>query len=243
MRPILFVWHGIVIRSYHVMIYAGLLVTVFLTVHFAQADGLNPDRTALVVVLSYIPAFACARLLYVARHWDNFRRDPALILRRSEGGLSLYGGMFGMFAGAIPLLWALSLPLAPFFDVLVLGMLGGIAIAKGGCLLNGCCYGHETDHWCGVDLPDDRGLWRRRFPSQLMEMAWAAAVLLLMLAWRSASPPSGLVACAALALHPAGRIFLQKLRDEGPDEDAAVGKTCAVLIAAALLTGLIIWLW
>jgi phosphatidylglycerol:prolipoprotein diacylglycerol transferase len=242
MWPVLFVWHGIAFRSFHVMIYLALLVTVFLAVHFAQADGLNPDRTALAVLLLFIPGFAGARLMYVARHWDHFRGDPARILRRSEGGLSLYGGLFGVFAGLVPLLWLLGMPFAPFVDALVLGMLGGIAVAKGGCLLNGCCYGHETDRWCGVDLPDDRGVWRRRFPSQLVEMAWAAAVLALMLAWRGLSPPAGIVACGALALHAAGRIFLQKLRDEGPTEDAAVGKTCAVLIAAALLTGLVIWL-
>ena len=81
MWPIVFVWRGIVLRSYHLMIYAALLVTVFLTVHLEQGEGLDPDRTALAVLLSYIPAFACARLLYVARHWDHFRRDPARILR------------------------------------------------------------------------------------------------------------------------------------------------------------------
>jgi phosphatidylglycerol:prolipoprotein diacylglycerol transferase len=242
MRPILLVWHDIVLRSFHVMIYAALLVTVFLAVHFGQADGLNPDRTALAVLLLFIPGFVGARLLYAARHWDRFRSDPARILRRSVGGLSLYGGLFGVFAGFVPVLWALGLPFAPFFDALVLAMLGGIAVAKGGCLLNGCCYGHETDHWCGVDLPDERGLWRRRFPSQLMEMAWAVIVLLLMLMWRSVSPPSGMVACAALALHAAGRLFLQKLRDEGSDEEASVRKTCLLLIAAAVLAGIVMWL-
>lgn len=243
MRPILFVWRGIVIHSFHVMIYAALLVTVFLAVYFAQSDGLNPDRTAVAVVLLFVPGFVGARLLYAVRHWDHFRHDPARILSRSEGGLSLYGGLFGVFAGSIPVLWALGLPFAPFMDALVLGMLGGIAVAKGGCLLNGCCYGQPTDHWCGVHLPDDRGVWRRRFPSQLVEMGWAAVVLFLMLAWRSISPPSGAVACAAVALHPVGRLFLQKLRDEGPAENAAVQKTCVVLTAAALLAGFLVWLW
>jgi phosphatidylglycerol:prolipoprotein diacylglycerol transferase len=244
MRPILLVWHGIVLHSFPVMIYAALLVTVFLTVHLAQAGGLNPDRTAVAVILAYVPAFVSARLFYVAGHWDRFQREPARILRRSEGGLSLYGGFLGIFAGAVPLLWALGLPFGPFFDAFVLGILGGLAVAKGGCLLNGCCYGHPTDHWCGVDLPDDRGVWCRRFPSQLMEMAWAAVLLLLMLAWsaawRGVSPPSGLIACAALALHTAGRLVLQKLRDEGPEEDAAVRKKCIVLIALALLAVLLI---
>ena len=242
MRPVLFVWHGIVLRSFHVMIYAALLVTVFLAVHFAQADGLDPDRTGVAVVLLLIPGFVGARLFYAARHWDHFRHEPARILRRSEGGLSLYGGLFGVFAGSIPVLWALDLPFAPFMDALVLGMLGGIAVAKGGCLLNGCCYGRPTDHWYGVNLPDQRGAWRRRFPSQLVEMAWAAVVLLLMLVWRSFSPPSGVVACAAFVLHPAGRIFLQKLRDEGDAENAAVQKTCVALSAAALMAGLFVWL-
>jgi phosphatidylglycerol:prolipoprotein diacylglycerol transferase len=242
MWPVLFTWRGIVLHSYPVMIYLALLVTVFLTVALAQGDGLNADRTALAVLLSYVPAFAGARLLYAARHWDQFRRDPALILRRSEGGLSLYGGIAGMFAGLFPLLWAFGLPAAPFFDALVLGMLAGIAVAKGGCLLNGCCHGQETGHWCGVDLPDDHGMWRRRFPAQFMEMAWAVTVLLMTLAWRHFSPPAGMVACGGLALHAAGRIFLQRLRDEGADEDAAVRKTCVILIAAALATGLFIWL-
>jgi phosphatidylglycerol:prolipoprotein diacylglycerol transferase len=243
MRPILFAWHGFVLRSYHVMIYGAMLVAVFLTVHVAQSDGLNADRTALAVLLLYIPGFAVARIMYAARHWQHFRHDPARILRRSDGGLSLSGGFLGLLAGAFPLLWAFGLPFGPFFDALALGVLGGIVVAKGGCLLNGCCYGHVTDHWCGLDLPDDRGVWRRRFPSQLAEMAWAAAVLLLMLAFRGLSPPSGLVACAALALHSAGRIFLQKLRDEGAAEDAAVSKTSFILTGAALAAGLLIWLW
>jgi phosphatidylglycerol:prolipoprotein diacylglycerol transferase len=242
MWPVLFTWRGIILHSYQVMIYLALLVTVFVTVALAQGDGLNADRTALAVLLSYVPAFIGARLLYAARHWDHFRRDPSLILRRSEGGLSLYGGITGMFAGLVPLLWAFGLPAAPFFDALVPGMLAGIAVAKGGCLLNGCCHGHETGHWCSVDLPDGHGVWRRRFPVQLMEMAWALLVLLLMLAWRNYSPPPGLVACGVFVLHPAGRIVLQNLRDEGAVENAAVRKTCMILIAVALAAGLFIWL-
>jgi phosphatidylglycerol:prolipoprotein diacylglycerol transferase len=192
----------------------------------------------------FIPGFIVSRLFYVARHWDDFRGDPFRILRRSEGGLSLYGGLAGMFAGSIPLLWALDLPFARFWDSALLGAMGGLVVAKGGCLLNGCCYGQPTDHWCGVHLPDHRGVWRRRFPSQPMEMAWAAVVLLLLLAWRSVSPPpAGVLACAVAMLHPMGRIFLQKLRDEGPIEDVAVQKTCIVVIAGALVTGLVILLW
>lgn len=242
MRPILFVWRGIAVHSFPVTIYASMLVAVLLTVAFAQGHNLDPDRTAAAVLILLIPGFIVARLLYVARNWDHFRADLRRILRRSEGGLSLYGGLFGILAGSVPVLWALGLPLAPFMDALVLGLLGGLVIAKGGCLLNGCCFGRPTGHWCGANLPDQRGDWRRRFPSQPLEMAWAAAVLLLMLTLRQAAPPPGAVACAALALHPAGRVLLQTLRDESAAEYAAVRKTCAVLGCSALLALLLIWL-
>jgi phosphatidylglycerol:prolipoprotein diacylglycerol transferase len=243
MQPILFVWRGIVVHSYHVAIYACMLLAVFLTVHFAQAGHLDPERTAAAVLILLIPGFVVARLFYVARNWDHFRRDSARILRRSEGGLSLYGGLSGILAAVVPVLWALDLPLGPFMDALMLGLLGGLVIAKGGCLLNGCCFGRPTGHWCGAILPDDHGAWRRRFPSQPLEMAWAAVLLLLLLAWRNFSPPAGVVACAAIALHPVGRLFLQKLRDESDAENAAVRKTCIVLSAAGLAAGLLIWLW
>lgn len=242
MHPILFVWRGIVIRSFHVMVYAALLLTVFLAVAFAQRDGLDPDRTALAIVLLFIPGFIGARLLYAARHWDHFRSDPRRIVRRSEGGLSLYGGLFGMMAGSLPLLWALALPFGCFWDALALGTLAGIAVAKVGCLFNGCCHGRPTDHWSGAVLPDEKGVWRRRFPSPLMEIAWAVGILLVLLALRAYSPPSGSLVCATLALLPAGRLFLQGLRDEGRVEDVAVRKTCFFLIAAALIAGCIVWL-
>ncbi|MGN6573967.1 MAG: prolipoprotein diacylglyceryl transferase [Pseudolabrys sp.] len=240
MYPVLFVWRGLALRSFHVMTYAALLLAIIVATFFATASGLDGDRTALAVVLVFVPGFIGARLLYVARHWRHFRGDPARILRRSGGGLSLYGGVIGVFAGTVPVLWALAIPPAPFCDALVLGMMAGLVVAKGGCLLNGCCYGRPTGHWCAAHLPDDRGVWRLRFPSQLLEMAWAAIVFVVLVALRGAMLPAGLIACAGIALHPVGRLFLQKLRDEKA-ENAAVLKTCVSLIAAALLAGLLAW--
>ena len=103
MLPVLFAWRGIVLHSFPVMIYAALLTALIVAVQLGQAAGLDPDRIAAAVLLSYVPAFACARALYVARHWDYFREDPIRMLRRSEGGLSLFG-LFadgGVFPGGI----------------------------------------------------------------------------------------------------------------------------------------------
>ena len=55
MRPVLLVWHGIVLHSFHVMIYAALLVTVLLTVYLAQEAGLNGDRARPATSAASVP--------------------------------------------------------------------------------------------------------------------------------------------------------------------------------------------
>lgn len=242
MLPVLFTWRGIALHSFPVVIYAALLIALIVTAQLGRSAGLDPDRVAVVVLLAYIPAFASARALYVARHWEQFRDDPRRILIRSVGGLSLFGGTFGLFAAIPPLAVMVGLPVAPLFDALVPGMLAGLAVAKIACVLNGCCHGHESDHRCAVRLPDAHGRWRRRWPAPFLEMGWAVAVFALSLAALQATPPAGLVACGAVVLHTAGRMVLQGLRDEGAREDAAVRRNCLILIAAALLAGLAILL-
>ncbi len=154
--PILFTWRSIVLHSYHVMIYAALLLAVFLTVHFAQANGLNADRTALAVLLLFIPGFAGARLMYVARHWQHFQRDPARIVRRSEAGCRCPAACSICSPARFPCCGRLACR-SVRSSIHWRSVLGGVAVAKGGCLLNGCCYGHTTG-LVQPGLPDDRGV-------------------------------------------------------------------------------------
>jgi phosphatidylglycerol:prolipoprotein diacylglycerol transferase len=55
--------------------------------------------------------------------------------------------------------------------------LGGVAIplaqaiGRLGCLAAGCCYGKPTDSWLGMYMPDTRGTWMTRYPTQLMSSA------------------------------------------------------------------------
>lgn len=243
MRPILFVWHGTVIHSYTVMLYVGLLAATFMAAHIAPYYGLSADRTAFAAVVLIVPGIAGTRLFYVLMHWDVFRHDLRRIWRRSEGGMTVYGGLASVIC-SVPLLWAMNLPFAPFWDALTFGMLAGVAVAKSGCLLNGCCAGRPTAGWCGLNLPDHRGVWRRRVPSQLLEMAWAAFILLVMLLWRDHAPFAGAIFCGGLGTFAAGRFFLQKFRDDHPGETETgiLQGASVILVSLALIGGLWGWL-
>jgi phosphatidylglycerol:prolipoprotein diacylglycerol transferase len=243
MWPVLFARHGIVIRSYPAMMYLCVLVALFVAVAAAQGYGLNADRTALAFLILVVPAFIGARLLYVALHWDTFRHEPSRIFRRSDGGMKMYGSLFLTIPLSVPLLWAFDLPFAPFWDATTFAMLAGMAVARVGCLLNGCCSGKPTESWCAVDLPDHRGVWRKRFPSQIIEIVWTLVLLVVLLALRGRMLFAGATFCLGVGAYAAGRFALQGLREDHAGDVGALRRLSVLLAFAAVAGFFALFLW
>jgi phosphatidylglycerol:prolipoprotein diacylglycerol transferase len=244
MRRILFTCFGFNIYSYPAMLYLGLTIGIFVGAHIAGLAGLDPDRFAMAGVVLLAPGVIGARLLYVLMHWQVYAGDMRRIWRRSEGGMAMYGGLVMIAVLSIPLLPAMNLPFAAFWDAGIFTMLITMIFARVGCLLNSCCCGRPTDGWYGVNLPDHHGVWRRRFPTQLLEIAWSAVVLAALLAWRGRGPFPGALFCGGVAGYAAGRFFLQKLRDHhnGAQETGILQNISVILAIVAVLGGLLVWL-
>lgn len=244
MRRILFSWRGLNIYSYPAMLYVGLLAGVFVGAWVAQRSGMSADRFAIAVTLLLIPALAGSRLYFVLTRWDLYRHDPARIWRRTEGGMAMYGGFILAVPLSIPLLRSLGLPFAGFWDAAALTILLGMAFTRIGCFLNGCCGGRPSDAWFAIVLPDHHGIWRRRIPTQLMEMAFALLLFGVALALRNAALFPGATFCFVVAGYGAGRWVLESLRE---DETAGLDKmtmqaTSALLVVAALAGLAFVWL-
>jgi phosphatidylglycerol:prolipoprotein diacylglycerol transferase len=87
-------------------------------------------------------------------------------------------------------------------------------VTRVGCFLNGCCAGRPTSGWWGVNLPDSNGVWRRRIPAQILEIAWGSAVLAgAVLLWGRLSF-QGALFLYTIGAYGAGRIVLESVRDE-----------------------------
>jgi prolipoprotein diacylglyceryl transferase len=243
MRRILFSWRGFNIYSYPAMLYVGLLAGVFAGAWAAQRSGMSADRFVIAVTLLLIPALAGSRLYFVLTRWDLYRHDPARIWRRTEGGMSMYGGFILAVPLSVPLLRLLGLPFGAFWDAAALTILLGMAFTRIGCFLNGCCGGRPSEAWFALSLPDHHGNWQRRIPTQLMEMAFALLLFSAALALRGVAPFPGAIFCLVLAGYAAGRWVLESLRDDetGGWDKMTMQATSALLVLAALIGLAFIW--
>lgn len=226
-------WRGIDVAAYTTMLYLGCVAGVFTGAAVAGSLGLDQTRVAMAMIVLLIPALAGARIWYIAEHWSIYRREPRRILRRSEGGSALYGGLLLSLAVSIPVLAVSAIPYWTFWDAAAFTMLVGLIFTRMGCVMNGCCAGRPTSGRLGIRLPDHRGAWERRVPTPLLEAGWAAVVL-VGAAFMSANRPfAGAVLVYVLAAYGGGRVLLERTRADAGSR----GSWANVVVSALLLAG------
>jgi phosphatidylglycerol---prolipoprotein diacylglyceryl transferase len=232
LRQILFEWRGIRIYSYPAMLYVGLTLGLVAGDYAANLAGMASARVLVAMILLTVPGLLGARLLFIATHWDFYRREPRRIWRRSEGGAAMLGGFVLAVAASWPLLAALELPFGAFWDVATFVMLFWLIFGRLGCLLHGCCSGKASTGPFTLYLPDHHGIWRRRIPTQLLEAGWAILLLLAAAALWSERPFSGALFLSAVAAYALGRIAMQPMREE---QDRLCGLNIQQILSAALV--------
>jgi len=180
----------VVVPAYGTLLAVAALATLVLAWWLARRRGIAPWRAAafLGVTAGCVPIGA--RLLHVALNPSFYVRDPAAWLSTDPTGFALYGGLLlAAVAGALVAraaridLWRMADATAPALGV-------GIAFARLGCFLNGCCYGAVTYGPLGVVFPVGSLPWWGQFansrismfssalpvyPTQLFELAGALA--------------------------------------------------------------------
>jgi prolipoprotein diacylglyceryltransferase len=209
----MFQLRGMTIHSYPAMQYLGLVSGVVAGNAAAYAAALDAYRVFVATCILLFPALAGARLLYVASHWRFYRRNPSRIWNRSEGGAAQYGGFLLAVPLSVPLLRALNVPFAAFWDVSMITIMVGMIFTRIGCLLNGCCAGRPTESWFAISLPDHTGVWERRIPTQLLEAAWATILLVSAIAVWPTLPFDGALFLFVSAGYASGRLLLESTRN------------------------------
>ena len=213
MHRVMFRWRGITVHSYPFMQWLGLTLGVLAGDAAARASGLDAFKVFIATILLLFPALGGARVLFVLIHWPQYREKPRSIWNTREGGAAQYGGILVAVPLSIPLLHYLAIPFGAFWDVAGITIMVGMVFTRIGCFLNGCCEGRESCSWLALPLPNARGEWKRRYPTQLFEAAWAASLLVAgLLVWGSL-PFDGALFVFIASGYALGRLVMESLRD------------------------------
>ncbi|NLA58538.1 MAG: prolipoprotein diacylglyceryl transferase [Firmicutes bacterium] len=165
MHPILWQIGPLKIYAYGLFLAAAFAVGTYLTAKNAKQHGIAVDFILDLALAVCAAALIGARIGFVLLEWHYYRLHPVDILRLSQGGLSFHGGLIlGVVVGVWycrrkeynP--WRMADIVAPAVPL-------GTAVARIGCLLNGCCYGYLIDSPLG--LPVALGDPRPRHPTQI----------------------------------------------------------------------------
>jgi phosphatidylglycerol:prolipoprotein diacylglycerol transferase len=150
---------GLPIRGYGVMLLLGVLAGVSLAVREARRVGLDPEILVSLCFHMFWAGILGARLFYVIEYWPEFHKPTTsatlfAILNVTQGGLVVYGSLFGAVLAGLWFLRRHALPVLAIADLIAPSLVLGSAVGRIGCLLNGCCYGGLCEAPYAVTFPD-----------------------------------------------------------------------------------------
>ena len=168
------------IFMYGVMLSIAFLMSIALTAWQARKAGFTVDDILDLAIYVIIFAIIMSRVGYIITNWSDYRGSAASMMRIYEGGLSFHGGVVGGTLAVFYFCARKKYHVWRLGDVIMPGLALGLAIGRIGCFLNGCCYGQPTHSHVGVVFPSlHDGI--RRHPSQLYDLAFNLAIMLLLL--------------------------------------------------------------
>ena len=246
--PRFFVISGFRINAYRVFLWVGLYVGIITTALMAKGAGESAWRMGLATLSIVVVGLIGARVYYLATSCAPRTRKAfwveALRTSTGEGGASVLGALVVLPFSILPARWA-GVPVAAFWDYLIIGVCFGAAFVRFGCICNGCCGGRESHGWFAVTQHDVHGVSKPRKPVQWIEIAsWLIGGVVLLSHWHRHSKP-GSYALSGLAWYGCIRFCLEPWREE-PDpraRRAKINRIVAGLLALGAGGGLLILAW
>lgn len=150
---------GFPIRGYGGMLVAAAVGGIGLAYRRARQAGIDPDLIFSLALWMFIAGIVGGRVFYVIEYWDtNYAPLPlsqALVeaVKYANGGLVVYGALFGATAAFLWFVRSHHLPLLAMADLVAPSLVVGLAFGRIGCLLNGCCFGGVADVPWAVTFP------------------------------------------------------------------------------------------
>jgi len=221
------------LQSHDVMVGLAAVVAAALGGYWIVRDQKLPVSRVIAALLAIAATTLIGgRLHFVVANWSSLQSPLASLLRFSSGSLHAPGAILGAVLGTVLVLRRLDLPLARFADSLAPAVGIGIAIARLGCFLHGCCYGTPCNLPWAASLSSssyvyavhlERGVLAADathslpvHPLPLYFAATGAGIAALLLWLRRHKSYDGQLALTLLFLFSASSALLEPLRIDDP---------------------------
>ncbi|MBT7190291.1 MAG: hypothetical protein HN916_08870 [Anaerolineae bacterium] len=215
MFPVFFTVANFEFRASYLFLTLAIIAGLVLGYKESRRVGLS-DQNFRLYAISVIP-FA---LLLGAINALLFRYPLADALERLEHSFSNGLISFGAIAGTLLLGYILSKVrkqnTGVTLDTISLILPLVLGIYRIGCVLNGCCHGLETESFLGVVLPDDFGIWARRYPTQIWLMLFNLGLFAWLWSLRKKKSFDGIITIYYLLAYSLGRLIIDAFRELPP---------------------------
>lgn len=140
-NPIAFSMFGYDIHWYGILISLSVILAVFIAYKEANRKGIDTDTMLDYALLTVPVAIVFARIFYVMFEWEQYAANPIRALYIWEGGIAIYGAIFGgVIATLIFSKWK-KLSFWTLADLVAPGLVLGQAIGRWGNFFNQEAFG------------------------------------------------------------------------------------------------------
>ncbi|MDD6808342.1 MAG: prolipoprotein diacylglyceryl transferase [Oscillospiraceae bacterium] len=133
------------IKLYGLLIAIGYLVALVTATKLAKRKGIDVDKLYDAIIFGTLGGIIGARAYYVLFNLGYYLENPSHILKITEGGLAIYGGIIGaLFVGFI-VCKIRKISVLDVFDLAAVGFLAGQGIGRWGNFTNQEAFGVNTN--------------------------------------------------------------------------------------------------
>ena len=205
----------------------------------------EPDEVNEMVFYGVFGVILGGRIGYVLFYnLSEFLRDPLMLIKVWQGGMSFHGGLLGVAIAAWLFQRKRDYGFVQLMDFVVPSMPVGLGAGRIGNFINGELWGRVTDVPWGMVFPYAGPI--PRHPSQLYEALLEGVALFIILWWFSSKPrPIGAVSGVFLIGYGAFRFGIEFFRE--PDMHigfvAYEWSTLGQLLTLPMIIGGLLLLW
>jgi phosphatidylglycerol:prolipoprotein diacylglycerol transferase len=222
--PVAFTIGSLEIRWYGILMAIAVISLLFVMLREAKRRGITSDIYSIFLT-GIAGGLIGGRLAFIIYNWGYFMAHPREII--GFQGLAQNGMLIGVVAAALIYMAVRRMRFSTLLtigDVLAVGAPLGLAIARIGCTLNGCCSGQPSPFnvfplaviYTPRDSMDPQYWNTPLYFTEFYHLLWGLIVFGIVWQLRGKLKPEGSLFFLFLCIFAIGDFGIRFLRPEGP---------------------------